>query len=518
MDRSSDDRNVPKSPSANAEVFSIRGVIEGFYGTPYAHEDRLWLLERMGRWGMNRYVYAPKSDPLHLSQWRVQYAEEAIREFTELVRIGRDHGVEVGFSVSPGNSIVYSSADDRDRLIRKFASFVELGARNVTLALDDVSSQLVHPEDRKNFSDLAAAHCDLAVQLRSALGDEVRLAIVPTDYLGVGATPYLEALGRNMHSDIEIAWTGRTVCSPTIRVEEAAARAQTLKRRVVIWDNTPVNDGLMAGMLHLGPYLGREEGLESHVAGFLLNPLKQCRASAITLFTAARFFRNPREYAAEVAWSEAVSELAGEGAPAFSTFASAHRFSPLSPDDRDRELEAAFVELRDRLGQEPEEGIGRGPGVFEAIASLVAERREAADAIRREITDLRLLHELEPWLVNHARETQRIEWALSAIEKLDSECSQGEKMMSFLAMQTGLATLPPKGSVESYGPRHLLYPQLSSMADEAMAFGSDPVLIRDRCLADDFVSLAESRAMDTLRAEGERPGSPAPIAGRGSES
>ena len=43
--------------------FEHRGVVEGFYGEPFRHADRLWLIERLGDWGMNRYVYAPKDDP-----------------------------------------------------------------------------------------------------------------------------------------------------------------------------------------------------------------------------------------------------------------------------------------------------------------------------------------------------------------------------------------------------------------------------------------------------------------------
>ena len=45
--------------------FAHRGVIEGYYGAPYTHADRLWLLERMGAWGMNRYVYAPIRSSSH---------------------------------------------------------------------------------------------------------------------------------------------------------------------------------------------------------------------------------------------------------------------------------------------------------------------------------------------------------------------------------------------------------------------------------------------------------------------
>ena len=63
-----------------APAFIHRGVIEGFYGPPYVHADRLWLIERLGAWGMNRYVYAPKDDPLHRAEWRSPYGETTLAE------------------------------------------------------------------------------------------------------------------------------------------------------------------------------------------------------------------------------------------------------------------------------------------------------------------------------------------------------------------------------------------------------------------------------------------------------
>src|SRR5258706_10868738 len=57
---------APRSSfSARMEGFVHRGIIEGFYGPPYSHADRLWLIDKLGAWGLNRYVYAPKDDPLH---------------------------------------------------------------------------------------------------------------------------------------------------------------------------------------------------------------------------------------------------------------------------------------------------------------------------------------------------------------------------------------------------------------------------------------------------------------------
>src|SRR5271169_6713066 len=108
--------------------FVHRGVIEGFYGPPYAHADRLWLIERLGAWGMNRYVYAPKDDPLHRAEWRTPYEPAALREFTELVARGRSVGVEVGFAVSQGLNIEYASVDDIHALQAKFRAFQALGA------------------------------------------------------------------------------------------------------------------------------------------------------------------------------------------------------------------------------------------------------------------------------------------------------------------------------------------------------------------------------------------------------
>src|SRR5262245_26895971 len=151
--------------------FRHRGVAEGFYGPPWAHVDRLWLVERLGRWGMNRYLYAPKDDPLHRASWRDPYPAETLSEFGELVATGDRVGVRVGFALSPGLSIAYSSEEDRAALLAKFRAFRELGSSFLALLLDDVPSRLVHEPDRKRFRSLADAHADVARSVRHAFPD-----------------------------------------------------------------------------------------------------------------------------------------------------------------------------------------------------------------------------------------------------------------------------------------------------------------------------------------------------------
>ena len=49
---------------STSSPFAIRGVIEGFYGAPWSHEQRLDLIDFLGERGMNTFVYSPKDDPL----------------------------------------------------------------------------------------------------------------------------------------------------------------------------------------------------------------------------------------------------------------------------------------------------------------------------------------------------------------------------------------------------------------------------------------------------------------------
>ncbi len=475
--------------------FAHRGIIEGYYGAPYRHADRLWLIERLGAWGMNRYVYAPKDDPLHRAEWRQPYGAAMQREFAELIAHGEGAGVTVGFAVSPGLSIEYGNAADVRALQDKFRSFQALGARFFCLALDDVPTTLLHHGDQQRFGSLAAAHVALAHAVAEALDPAATLWLVPTDYVGTEATDYLAHLGEALAPVIEVGWTGRTVISPTITAAEAAARAATLRRRLLIWDNVPVTDGPMRPMLHLGPYVGRDATLPETVSGIILNPMALPHASAVALATAAAYLRDPAGYDPEAAWAAAVEEL-GAGAPeAFARFAAAHRFSPSLPDDRDREIEALFHAARDAM-RAPADALPAIAALREALAARV----DAAEALRAGLDDRALVEEIEPWLVAHRAESERM---LAAADLLDAICTPGagalQRVFAFFRLEGMLSRIVPS-AVASYGPRRVLYPQLASLRDDAATFGADRALFVDCCLTDEVVAFAETIARESTGA------------------
>jgi hyaluronoglucosaminidase len=486
----------PAFTVSGMNAFVHRGVIEGFYGPPYSHADRLWLIERLGAWGMNRYVYAPKDDPLHRAQWRAPYEPAVMDQFAELVARGRACGVEVGFAVSPGLTIEYASAADVQALQAKFQSFRALGARFFCLALDDVPTVLLHAGDQARFASLADAHVNLTHAVADALGDDAMLWLVPTDYVGIAPTDYLEVLGRDLAPAIEIGWTGRTVVSPTITAAEAAQRAATLRRRVLVWDNVPVADGPMRPMLHLGPYAGRDSGLGEHVSGLILNPMLQARASGIALRTAADYMRDPHAYDRESSWRAALAELGDGAVDAFATFAAAHRFSPQLPTDGDRdpELDAAVTALRGAL----DGNVDPAP-VLGELRRLLDARVATAETLRANLADRLLAEQIEPWLVAHRSESERMAAALDLLETLCAGSAAMQQVFAFFRLEGMLTRIAP-ATVASYGPRRVLYPQLGSMRDDGAAFGADQALFVGRCLGDALVALAESTALQRLGA------------------
>ena len=258
----------------------IGGIIEGFYGHPWTWDERADIMRFCHERGMTHYVYAPKDDPKHRERWRDPYGDGKLEGFARLANEGT---LQVGFGISPGLSIDYYSHDDRGALAAKVDQVVDVGIRLVVLALDDIPF---------GGEEQGRAHAELTAWLRDHLGDRASLVLVPTEYVGTSTTPYLDELAKGVPGDVPIAWTGDAVVNDTITAAQALVRAASLgDRRPLIWDNYPVNDGMMSDRLHLGPLWGREPKLADRCSGYLSNPLVQPKASRLPLASIAAWLR-----------------------------------------------------------------------------------------------------------------------------------------------------------------------------------------------------------------------------------
>jgi hypothetical protein len=258
------------------------GVLEGFYGEPYADDARLDLVRWVGAVGGRDYVYAPKDDPYQRAEWRTPYPPDRMQHFRELVAAGIAAGVRVGFVVSPG---LDWTAGDEVPLVAKLRAFYELGVRSLGIAFDDVPP---------GGAELGAAHGGGVAAAVAALPDDVAWAACPVDYGTDHVTAYLGAFAAALPSGVDVFWTGPSVLSPDVPVEVTTELSRQLGRRLVFADNFPVSDGPMAGVLHLGPYPHRDPALPAALGGLLLNLGPLPVASRLPAAAGLRWWSEPQ--------------------------------------------------------------------------------------------------------------------------------------------------------------------------------------------------------------------------------
>src|SRR5207247_4032841 len=86
--------------------FSVRGVIEGFYGPVWTHAARLAALAWMGGHGMNTYAHAPKGDPWQRANWRDPYPASELGDYVDEIGAATAAGVAWVPNLSPGLPLI----------------------------------------------------------------------------------------------------------------------------------------------------------------------------------------------------------------------------------------------------------------------------------------------------------------------------------------------------------------------------------------------------------------------------
>ena len=292
--------------------FPVRGVVEGFYGKPWTHAQKLKGIEFFADCNMNTYFLAPKDDPLQRFNWRSPFTEEYLSSTKELIDLGKIHGVDFVLCVSPGLSVEYSNEADVDAVVNRFKQLTDLGAKHFGMLWDDIAWEMAHDSDNAKYASTALAHADFTNRVWNKLisyNERAQLTVCPMHYAGRGNEPYLIDLGRELKSRINLMWTGRSICSEYLDIADAVIFERSALRPALYWDNFPVNDGGLQVNLYIGPVRGREKGLHKYSAGLLSNPMLQYEASQIPISTIGEYLWNTEKYNPEEAWERALVKL-----------------------------------------------------------------------------------------------------------------------------------------------------------------------------------------------------------------
>jgi hypothetical protein len=283
------------------EEHVIRGVIEGFYGTPWTHEERLDLIRFCAAEGLDTWVHAPKDDPYHRPRWHEPYPADELARLGELVAGATRVGVDFAYAIAPGLSIRYTFEEDFEQLVAKCEQVRTVGVETFQLLWDDIEHTLNCPEDDERYGHeerpSAAAQSELSNRFAAAVPQRGPLVICPMGYAGTGDSPYRRVMRRVLDPEIVVYWTGPEVVSLSIsRVELDAAVARFGGRDLLIWDNYPVND-FDPERLFLAPLRARDPRLwDGRAAGLIANGMLQAVPSKLPLATVAEYLRDPDGY------------------------------------------------------------------------------------------------------------------------------------------------------------------------------------------------------------------------------
>lgn len=390
------------SRAASAASVPLRGIVEGFYGTPWNEDERLDMIAFCGRIDMNVYVYAPKDDPYHRERWREPYPAEQLEDLARLVEFAKTNNVHFVFAVSPGLSLHLSGRDaesDREAMLAKFESLYALGVRDFAVFFDDISN--------KDGARQAAFLNAVSEELSRRHEDLGMFLTVPTEYdrssmMGEDgeATQYTSLFSSKLNKNILVLYTGEGVAKGNLTRDQREAANALYGRPLGIWWNYPVND-YQETKLALGPM----DALSlDGVPVVLFNPMKHERLSKIALATGADLANDSAHYDAETSWKHAIQTQYGALAPAMQTFAdhSAHLENDWAdigrPDapEMQKEIDGLFA----AIDQGAPEFI-----TFERLHTLDKElaKTEKAVTMLEQQLDAKVLEECRPQLAQLAR-------------------------------------------------------------------------------------------------------------------
>lgn len=363
-----------------------RGVVEGFYGTPWSHEARLSQLDFYGKHKMNVYIYGPKDDPYHRDHWRVPYPEKEGQLIKELAQHAKENGVSFYWAIHPGVDIKWNDAD-RDALVAKFEQMYNLGVRAFAVFFDDIWGEGTKADKQAELLNYVDDN------FISKKHDVVPLVLCPTEYNRSWANEekgYLRTLGKQLHKSIEIMWTGNSVVH-CIDKESMKWINERIDRRAYIWWNYPVSDFVRDRIL-LGPAYGNGLDIAEDVSGFVSNPMEHAEASKIALYGIADYTWNMSRYDYQADWEKALREVLPSAPEALRTFALYNK--DLGPNGHGfrREEGDELLEIKKQLENNNILGI-------QQLLVKAIDLNNAADVLLADKTNPRLIHELRPWLL-----------------------------------------------------------------------------------------------------------------------
>jgi hyaluronoglucosaminidase len=272
------------------------GIIEGFFGKPWTWEERRYAVEALAPFGYGFYHYAPKADLYLRRRWQEAHPAAEAADIKAFAAFCKGLGVSFGVGLSPYEAFNDFNHEKSAALVRRVEELAALDCQELGIFFDDMHVTL---------PDLAQKQIEITHLARDT-APHLRLNITPSFYsddpvleriFGTCPPNYLADLGKGLDPAIDIYWTGEEVCAREISQGHLKHLGEVLRRKPLLWDNYPVNDGpRMSQFLHLRGFTGRPASNKRYLTGHAINPASQARLSCIPAITLARAYELGEDY------------------------------------------------------------------------------------------------------------------------------------------------------------------------------------------------------------------------------
>lgn len=410
--------------------FEFRGIIEGFYDTPWTHEERYDVFPFMKKNRLNTFMYAPKDDPYHRLLWADLYPESDIKHFKKLLERADKYQVDFWYTISPGYSkdgyppFEYADEKDFERLFRKIDQLIEIGVRNFGLLLDDIDYQL-NPTNKAKFQRPGIAHAYICNRFYEYVNSKIykpNVIMCPTEYHQVGGSIYRTDLKNELNENIKVFYTGDNICAEVLTTRDIKETKEAFDKELFIWDNFPVSDFTKRTREYLAPIENRTVDLNKYATGYIINPSLHYYISKVGMHTMADYAWNTNKYHPGRAFENALNDVSPHFQKLSKAFIEFNYPSVLNHGNLAYEKE--MVEKLDK----------------EAIINYYKPVLESANNLLK--LDLPIIEELDPWLRRVEKEFNLVKQILDdkATKKdvenlLEDIHSPGSELLDYLVFK-----------------------------------------------------------------------------------
>ncbi len=301
------DKSVKELTLKDYADVEFRGFIEGYYGNPWSHEDRMDLMKFGSEIKMNQYVFAPKDDPYHNARWRELYPEEDLEKISALAQAGNESKCFYVYALHPFMNrpvnLSDSTYDAEVAVVKaKLAQVIEAGVRQIAILEDDS-----YGESAERMVRFLNDMNEWLHEMKETYPDlKTDLLYCPTCYMAT-TDAKMTAISNGVSDEVHIVVTGGKIWGE-VSNKFATDFHNGCGRYPYMWVNWPCNDNTKNSQIMGGHNYILHTGVDgSKYEGIILNPIQESEPSKVGIFTAADFcwqtWDDPAE--GDQAWEDA---------------------------------------------------------------------------------------------------------------------------------------------------------------------------------------------------------------------